>query len=951
MWWLATAVTVPTPQAIPRDASELGNALLEVLGELVAELHPQRRVATLSLDSLLDRDIGLDSLARVELFSRLERRFNISLPEEALVSAETARDLLRALRAAMPQVKVSIAPHVIPEAGETVGTPSHAQTLLEVLDWYSAAVPTRTAIRLWKGGDDDEAISYAALRREAEAVAVALQERGVRSGQSIAIMLPTSRGYYASFFGVLIAGAIPVPLYPPARPSQIDDHLRRHIAILNNCQAVALITVPEARTIARLLRSQTERLRHVLAVEELTATAGVPARPVVSADDIAFLQYTSGSTGAPKGVVLTHANLLANLRTMGALVQVTPADVFVSWLPLYHDMGLIGAWLGSLYFGATLVNLSPLTFLTRPYRWFEAIHRYRATLTAGPNFAYGLCVRKIEPQEIAGIDLSSLRIAFNGAEPISAATLNAFCETFAEHGFRRAAMMPVYGLAECSLGLTFPPLGRGPRIDRLDRGRLMKEGRAVPVAETGGEALEVVGCGRVLPGHALRIIDEVGREVGEREEGTLEFRGPSATSGYYRNAAATRKLFHDGWLDSGDRAYLADGEVFITGRTKDVIIRAGRNIFPQELEDAIGDVQGIRKGNVAVFAARPPGADIEKLVVLAETRTPDPADHERLRQAINELALARIGTVPDDIVLATTRAVLKTSSGKIRRAASRELYERHKLGTPGAPVRWQLFRLALAGWRPVLWRAGRRAAGWLYSAYANAIFIVLGAVVWLGVIGLPKQTWRWQFGSVMIRLGAWLCALRLELQGEENLPRPGRKAIVVANHASYLDAFALVALCPGRFRFVAKSEFAKSALLGPFMRRLGTEFVERFDVRRSVADAERLADRIRVGPSLLYFPEGTFTRVSGLRPFRMGAFVAAASAEVPVVPIAIRGTRNILRERGWLIRRGRVALVVGAPIEPPPAGDIWARALVLRDTARGHILRHCGESDLSGEQD
>jgi len=924
-------MTAPTPSnSTEHAAPELRAELLAVLGELVAELHPRRSTASIHLDSTLDRDIGLDSLARVELITRLERRFNVSLTDDVLVAAESVRDLLRALRAAVPRTQRSAPVSIAVAAGTSVGAPLNAKTLVDVLDWYSTSDP-----------------DFGALRREAEGVAGNLQQLGIRPGQTVAIMLPTGREYYFSFFGILIAGAIPVPLYPPARPSQIEDHLRRHVAILENCQAVALITVPEARMIGKMLRAQTERLQHILTPIELQQTRQAPARPQLSGDDIAFLQYTSGSTGAPKGVVLTHANLLANIRAMGALVRAGPSDIFVSWLPLYHDMGLIGAWLGIMYFGATLVSLPPLSFLAQPRRWFEAIHRYRATLTAGPNFAYGLCARKIDEEDMVGIDLSSLRIAFNGAEPVNAATAARFCERFAGHGFRRETMMPVYGLAECSLGLTFPPLGRGLRIDRIDRDRLMKDGKAVPVGETDATPIEFVACGRVIPEHELRIVDDAGREVGEREEGALQFRGPSATSGYYRNAAATRRLFQDGWLDSGDRAYVADGEVFITGRIKDVIIRAGRNIFPQELEEAVGDLAEVRKGSVAVFAAQPPGADSEKLVVLAETRRADAELKESLRKRINELALALTGTVPDDIVLTSGRAVLKTSSGKIRRAASRELYETHTLGNVERSARQQLMRLALASWRTVFRRAARRIGVLLYSAYGNLVFLILGSIVWAGVMLLPKLDWRWRFGAAAIRLAARLCGIRIRMQGREHLPRRDAAAIYVANHASYLDAFVLVAMCPGYFRFVAKSEFVKSPLLGAFMRRLGTEFVERFDVRQSVADAERLAARAKHGPALLYFPEGTFTRVTGLRAFRMGAFVAAAQAGLPVVPIAIRGTREILRERDWLIRHGQVGLVVGPPIQPETDGETWNRAIALRDAAREHILRHCGEPDLA----
>ena len=271
--------------------------------------------------------------------------------------------------------------------------------------------------------------------------------------------------------------------------------------------------------------------------------------------------------------MLSHANLLANIRAIGRAVEASSADVFVSWLPLYHDMGLIGAWLGSLYYGAPLYAMSPLSFLARPQSWLWAIHRFRGTLSAAPNFAFELCLNKIDDSDLRGLDLSSLRFIGNGAEPVSVATLRRFIARFGTYGFRPGAMAPVYGLAENALVVTLPPPGRPPRIDRVDRSALSARAIAEPARPDDLNAIEIVACGQPIPDHEIRIIDDMGRELGERREGRLEFRGPSATSGYFENAAKTRELFHDGWLDTGDRAYMAGGDLFITGRIKDVIIR------------------------------------------------------------------------------------------------------------------------------------------------------------------------------------------------------------------------------------------------------------------------------------------------------------------------------------------------------------------------------------------
>ncbi len=937
-----------------RQAHDAGATIIHLVQRLSTELHPRQPTAPpVTLDSLLDRELGFDSLGRVELIARIERAFNISLPERVLTSIETPRDLLRAVQAAGPVRLAAVSPETKPPAPGLAGeAPAGADTLHAVLDWHVRAHPTRPHIHLVTETGAEEEISYAALQQGATAVAAGLRERDLRPGQTVAIMLPTGREYFHCFYGVLLAGGIPVPIYPPMRVSQIEEHMRRHARILANAQAAMLIVFAEAKPLARLLRLQVRELRAVITAEELTAAMppasgatpmeAATSLPAVQAHDIALLQYTSGSTGNPKGVILTHANLLANIRAMGTAVQATSTDVFVSWMPLYHDMGLIGAWLGSLYYAIPLVAMSPLAFLTRPERWLWAIHRHRATLSGSPNFGFELCLRRIEDRDIEGLDLSSWRIAFNGAEPVSPATIARFHERFSRYGFQRSTMAPVYGLAESCVGLAFPTLGRAPLIDRIQREPFMREGRALPGNADDATALQFVACGQPLPRHQIRIVDGTGHEVGEREEGRLEFQGPSATSGYFRNPEETRRLFHDGWLDSGDLAYMAGGDVYITGRVKDIVIRAGRNIYPHELEEAVGNISGIRKGCVAVFGSIDPGSAIEKLVVLAETRETDAEILSRLRSAINATAVDLTGTLPDDVVLAPPHTVLKTSSGKVRRAASREVYEHGITGAPRQALWRQYARLVWAGVLPQLRRLVRTLAATLYAVYAWTLFWLLAPLVWTTVALLPRPSWS----LAVIRAAArWLrrfSGTPLRVQGLERLPRGA--CVIVANHASYLDGIILTAVLPGEFSFVAKREFTANFIADVFLRHIGAEFVERFELVRGVEDARQLAHATRQGRTLLFFPEGTFTRTPGLLPFHLGAFVAAAEAGVPVIPVAIRGTRSILRSDQWFPRRGTISVHIGATLYPQGPG--WSAALQLRDAARAEILSHCGEPDL-----
>ena len=926
-------------------ADDVAPRVLRLIEQLFAETHPQRQIAV-TLDSSFERDLGFDSLGRVELMQRTERTFGVNFPDQMLNTVETPRDLVRCvLSSHVGHQAFSDKAVMTFAASGTQNVPDRALTLTETLDWHVAQHPAQLQIYLYGEDELEQKISYAELAEGARAIAAGLIERGLEPAGTVAIMLPTGRDYFFSFYGILLAGGVPVPIYPPVRLSQIEDHMRRHVAILTNAGASFMITVPEAKPVALLLRSQIDTLKHVVTARELTGSGTRPALPEIFSNDIAFLQYTSGSTGNPKGVMLTHANLLANIRAMGHVARANAGDVYVSWLPLYHDMGLIGSWLASLYFGFPIAVMSPLAFLARPQRWLWAIHRHRGTLSAAPNFAYDLCLRKIDERDLEGLDLSSWRYAFNGAEPVSPETITGFQQRFAKYGLRPEAIAPVYGLAESTVGLALPPPGRGPVIDRIQRAAFTQSGQALPATPGDANALRFVGCGMPLPGHQVRIVGATGFELGDLQEGRLEFKGPSSTGGYYRNSDATRKLFDGEWLDTGDYAYLSEGEIFLTGRVKDLIIRGGRNIYPYELEQAVGAIAGVRRGCIAVFGSPDPASGTERLVVLAETRETDAAARERLRRAINDCAVDLLGMPADEVVLAPPHTVLKTSSGKIRRAASREFYERGGNSARPAPVWWQLARLVFAGALPQLRRLRRGLGEALYAAYVWALFGLLAPPVWAAValIGRPRLTRPLLHKATRLMLR--LMGTPLKIAGLENLPRT--PCVLAVNHASYLDGMVLIAALPPEFpgAFVAKREFVDHFVPRLFLRGIGAQFVERFDARQGVEHAEEVAAVIGQGQNPVFFPEGTFDRRPGLLAFRSGAFSIAAKAGVPVVPVALRGVRSILRGEDWFPHRGTAGVTFCTAISP--AGPEWRDVMRLRDQARLAILQHCGEPDLA----
>jgi 1-acyl-sn-glycerol-3-phosphate acyltransferase len=934
---------MPHPdEAAASPPDDLVERVLDVVRQLARETGGARAERAVAAQASLEREVGLGSLERVELIARLEQAFGRPLDDTSL-AVDTAAGLARAVIEAAPSEPVQLpAPAAAAGAARDVGD---VRSLCESLLRHAELEPARAHVLL--RGDErstEEAISYGRLRDEAAAVAGGLRERGVGPGDTVALMLPTGLDFLRSFYGILLLRAIPVPIYPPLRLDRLEEYARRQSAILADASVGLLVTIARARPVASLLQPGVPSLRAVVTADELAASgahvAGSDARP----DDPAFVQYTSGSTGQPKGVLLTHANLLANIRAIARGLELSPTDVGVSWLPLYHDMGLIGAWLMCLHNGIPLTLMPPTAFLARPERWLWAIHERRATLSVGPNFAYELCARRISDAAIEGLDLSSWRVALNGAEPVATGTLDRFARRFGRYGFRPEAMTPVYGLAECSVGLAFPKMGRGPRVDRIARGPFQREGRAEPVSLDDPSALEFVSAGSELPEHEIRIVDDAGSDVAERAVGRLIFRGPSMTSGYFKNPEATAAItLPGGWLDSGDLAYRAAGEIHICGRRKDLIIKGGRNLVPQEIEEAAAEVPGIRRGCVVAFGVENPALGTESLVVVAETRASDPEERTRLAGAVTERVAAAVELPPDQVVLVAPGGVLKTSSGKVRRAATKQQFLDGALGTATSTTAGQKVRLVLSAAREMVRPRLALLGRGLYAAWLVLAVTPLLLAAWVLVVIVPSRRFGFWLARWGTRLGLRLMGCRLEVEGLERLPRGG-PFVFACNHASYADVPALVALLPRDLLFVAKREVLGYPLVAAFVRRCGHLTVDRWDAIQSLADADQVGRALASGDDLLFFPEGTFVAATGLRPFRLGAFMSAARARVPVVPLAIRGTRRALRAETALPRPGRISLWIGEPIQP--AGDDMPSLVALRAAAMDQIAEHCGEPRL-----
>ena len=931
------------PTHSPDDHTAVERHILRLIGQLVGELRPGSGAAGIGPDDSLERELGIGSLERVELLARIEHGVGVRLADSVMAAADTPADLVRAVVTSEPVIAETL-PSVLTAVGTATPAPSSAETLLDVLHWHAQTSPDRTHIFLRREDGTEHPITYAGLWHRAVVVAAALQARGIGRRDAVTIMLRTEEAFFPAFFGTLLAGAVPVPIYPPFRADRIAEYAQRQVGILSNAGTRLMITFAEVERLAGLLRGQIPTLTTVTTLDDLAPRADtsgpLPARPPVwlTAEDPALIQYTSGSTGQPKGVLLTHANLLANIRAIRDGLDIRPDDVAVSWLPLYHDMGLIGAWLGTLYFGVPVTILSPLAFLSRPARWLWAIHAHRATLSVAPNFAFDLCVNKITDAEIEGLDLSSLRVVLNGSEAVLPQTLTRFAERFAPAGFRPDAMRPVYGLAECSVGLTVTPRRHPVRVDRIGRA-FQHTGQAAP--STDRDALAFVSCGVALPRHEIRIVSQNRAPVAERTEGRVQFRGPSMMAGYFRNQAATRAITtDDGWLDSGDLGYLADSELFLTGRGKDVVIKGGRNIYPHEAEAVVAAVDGVRKGCIAVFGIVDAALGTERLVVLAETRETDAAARARLQQRILEGVSDALGVPPDTVVLARPGAVLKTSSGKVRRGATRDAYLSGTLDRGAGSMARQWLTLV---WHAVSARV-RRAVDLLkrvaYTGYIVALILISVPPLWALVRMSRRTAPVRKLLSRFSRLAMAVSVCRLTVNGLDHLRDLG-PAIFVANHASYIDVVVVLATLPGNLRFAAKGRLANYPVLGTIITKAGYITIEKTKLSGQMEGADEVSAALGAGDSMFVFPEGTFVRPPGLLPFRLGAFRAAAATGRPLVPLAISGTRHIFPANTLLLRPGRITLTIEPPLRPRGTG--WDEIVRLRDEARRLITRDVSE--------
>ncbi|HED23793.1 MAG TPA: fatty acyl-AMP ligase [Firmicutes bacterium] len=563
---------------------------------------------------------------------------------------------------------------------------SKTRSLLPRLRLAASGKNSVTFVGSATGTEKPQVVPWSTLHEEALHAAAVLQDHGIKPGDHIALLGLTSRPLVTAIQAVWLAGACVIMMPIPMRMNSISEFISQTRAHLHSGNAKMLLLSSD---LAALYEPQ-EGDPAVMLLDELMPgpeeLSSVTYRPVEDDPDrLAILQFTSGSTSAPKGVMLPHQAVCANIDAMDELVKLDlEDDVLVSWLPLYHDMGLIGILTTSMIKGCSLVLTAPQDFLNKPADWMRWMSNYQGTITAGPNFSYILATRALRRMKGSGeiLDLSRIRMALNGAEPIDPDSVEKFVEAAARHGFRPGAEFCAFGMAEVTIAGTFPPLMRGMVCDSVDRAALENESRARPADPALPSTRRLPLLGSPVPGLQMRITDpETGLPLPPRKVGELQVRGASVTTGYYNRPDLTERLFDDGWLHTGDLGYFVTGpdgqteELVICGRLKDVIIIAGRNIYPEDIERAAGTVEGVRKGNVIAFSTDS-GRGKESVIIVAEVKE---GSHAEIRKKIRYRVLGACGIKAKEIVLVRPGTLPKTSSGKLQRSLCRKQYLENKL--------------------------------------------------------------------------------------------------------------------------------------------------------------------------------------------------------------------------------------------------------------------------------
>lgn len=552
-------------------------------------------------------------------------------------------------------------------------------TLVQRAWQHVQAQPDKTAL-IWIDGQGEKAISYDAFFAHAAGAARALETVGVQQGDLIILVLEQGETVLYGFWGALLLGAVP-SIFPYL--TEKLDPARYYVSVrelVARSGARVVITSDNLKPPLETALAGVDVTLLTMETPDKADAAPYIAQHEAAGETTAFLQHSSGSTGLQKGVMLSHRAVLNQVEAYGQVIRLTTDDVIVSWLPLYHDMGLIAGFIMPLVSGVTLVLMSPFQWVRKPEMLLHAIHRHRGTLCWLPNFAYNFLATRIRPDALAGIDLSSWRAAINCSEPVYAESHRVFLEKFASYGFQPAALATCYAMAENTFAVTQSAMPGPPRVDEVERDTLLHDRRALPAS--GAPSLTFVSCGKPIPDCEVRIVDEAGNVLPERCVGEIAIRSNSMLNGYYKQPELSAKALREGWYHTGDMGYLADGELYITGRKKDLIIVGGKNIYPQDIENLLNDIAGLHPGRAVAFGVFNDRLGTEDVALVAEADTDDPEAQAEIMREIRSRVAQTLDVAVRYVHLVDNRWLIKTSSGKVARTANREKFLSEVLQMP-----------------------------------------------------------------------------------------------------------------------------------------------------------------------------------------------------------------------------------------------------------------------------
>ena len=552
-------------------------------------------------------------------------------------------------------------------------------TFPERLKALHSRSPERVAIYLKFSGRDDLLITYEQLLRGASAYARVLAREGIQPGEVVVLILQHDEDLIFSFVGAVLHGAIP-SIMPFLTEKLSPERYRADLsALISVTKPAAIVTYPQFETEVRAAIKDGDSVRSVIVADRVPPQArinvdelaGFTRRP----EDIILLQHSSGTTGLQKGVALSHRSVFNQLDAYGTSLSLGEDDVIVSWLPLYHDMGLIAGFLMPILSSVPLVLMSPFDWVRAPYKLLQAVSKYHGTLTWLPNFAYNFCAQKIRDRHIEGVDLSSWRSVINCSEPVRWESHQAFYERFKNHGLRLEALQTSYAMAENVFGVTQSQLGSIPAVEEIDREAFMSE-RLAKDPFDGRPSMKMMSSGRPLENVKVKIIDEDGSDVSERVIGEIAIQSDCMLTGYYNRPDLTEKAFRNGWHLTGDYGYMNNGEVFVSGRKKDMIIVGGKNVYPQDLEALTYEVAGVHSGRSVAFGLFDEAQGTEEVVIISEVDSENPNEHQRIADAIRQHVTKNSAIALRYVKVVGPKWILKTSSGKTARSANKEKFLR-----------------------------------------------------------------------------------------------------------------------------------------------------------------------------------------------------------------------------------------------------------------------------------